>query len=341
MRLHRQSMVNICGTPGQWTPDFEGAMQHYEHLTGVPVAGALDLTDHDLVQGVGKGAAKLRRIYLAVRQSMLYDALPRLRIAPKQLLGPWIQDTRLIHRVSMSWWIADASPLLHESALLLGLKRRMGLPILQAAVPCRYTFQSDGRRCDSMVDVWGQHVGTCSFTGRMARHHGLRDVWVSLAKSAGWESQAEQLIPLPADAPETHKRADIAWTTEEGRHGAGDIAVCTTCNKDGHTWPELNDVTQMKVKAYGVCLEDTELPERRCFYPLLVHADSLLLGLGSLKMLQLLSHSRMRRMAEGAFGGWSTLQNRTLSEFAATLQTRLLKTELFFFFCMWREHLAA
>ena len=179
-----------------------------------------------------------------------------------------------------------------------------------------------------MVDVWGQHVGACSFTGRMARHHDLRDTWVTLAKTAGWESQDEQLIPLPADAQETHKRADLVWTNEDGRHGAGDIAVCTTCNKDGHTWPELNDVTQRKLKAYGVNMEDTELPERRCFYPLIVHADSLLLGLGSIKMLQLLSHSRMRRMAEGAFGGWPTLQERILLESAVMLQTRLLKAEL-------------
>ena len=89
------------------------------------------------VQGVGKGTTKLRRIYLAVRQTQLYEALPKLRIAPKHLLGPWVQDTRLIHRISMSWWMAYASPLLQESALTLGLKRRMGVSLLRKAVPCR------------------------------------------------------------------------------------------------------------------------------------------------------------------------------------------------------------
>ena len=47
----------------------------------------------------------------------------------------------------------------------------------------------------------------------MRRHNRLRDAWMQLARTAGWQAQTEQLVFTAADVC---KRADLVALTPDG-----------------------------------------------------------------------------------------------------------------------------
>ena len=109
-----------------------------------------------------------------------------------------------IHPGQASW--LQAAPLPHLQLtnldMQLGIRRRLGLPLLKPRCRCSRLLAGH-KPCDTIMDIEGNHALNCCQSIRTHRHNAIRDHICRYGKLAGMIGQIEQIIPQQADSTHT------------------------------------------------------------------------------------------------------------------------------------------
>ena len=75
---------------------------------------------------------------------------------------------------------------LQSEVFRTALKFRLGMPLFDAPFPCPALSSSDGKACDSQMDVFGDHAPCChNGPSLVFRHNNVRDILGHSARGAG------------------------------------------------------------------------------------------------------------------------------------------------------------
>eukprot|EP00971_Amphidinium_carterae_P168028 3329054-Amphidinium_carterae.1 len=141
----------------------------------------------------------------------------------------------------------------------------MGVPLIPANLPCRYTSQT-GHRCAHALDRHGSHVFSCAHGPSIHRRNSVRDAWLTQMRLAGWHAVPEQDVAIqrPRAGPATH-RADLTAVNSMGLRLAFDVTITGLPN-------QLVQLETAKLHTYGVTQAAACLSSGERFYPLGMHA---------------------------------------------------------------------
>ena len=112
-----------------------------------------------------------------------------------------------LHPGQASWLLAPPLPhlCLTNLDMQLGIRRRLGLPLLKPQCRCARLLAGH-KPCDTIMDTAGYHALNCCQTIRTHRHNAIRDHICKYGKQAGLLGQIEQIVPQ-SEASATHNNA--------------------------------------------------------------------------------------------------------------------------------------
>ena len=113
-------------------------------------------------------------------------ALARLNSASGRVAGKWLEV------FPSSWW-----PTFHDTSFIMALRLRCGMHVSAPGQHCMHAKLKDREvKCDTCLDVWGDHCISCGFGGHLfTRHTAVNNVLVEAGRAAGYTVHCEQVVP--------------------------------------------------------------------------------------------------------------------------------------------------